>query len=138
MNNTMELNIGDVIECTISGIKPYGCFVKINNTSLNGFCHISELDSNFISDVNKSFKLNEVRYAKLLSFDESKSRYNVSFKQANIKPQPQKTEIKKAFKPHKQNKEKEELNSFESMMKQFTKNSEEKFRDLNKRNKRRK
>lgn len=135
----MELNIGDIVTCTITGIKQYGCFVKINDTEFNGFCHISELDSNFVSDVPKMFSLDMVKQAKLLSFDEDKSRYNVSFKQANGNNHIVKKEVQKSFKPHKQNnKSKSEVstNPFEDMMKTFTKTSEEKFRDLNRRNKR--
>ena len=40
----MSNQINDIVIGTISGIKPYGIFVKLNDTF--GFCHISNVSKN--------------------------------------------------------------------------------------------
>ena len=44
--------IGDIIEVEVSGIENYGIFVKAED-DYTGLIHISEIDNNYIKDINK-------------------------------------------------------------------------------------
>ena len=77
-----EYNIGDIVEGIVSGIESYGIFVKINDNH-TGLIHISEIDNNFIKDINEYVKINEKIYAEVIGFNEDKTRLNLSIKNIN-------------------------------------------------------
>ena len=47
----MDFNLGDIIEVTVTGIENYGIFVSVND-EYTGLIHISEIDNNFVKDIN--------------------------------------------------------------------------------------
>ena len=54
-NNTsasVNVNTGDIVECTVEQIMPYGAFVKITKSGKKGMIHISEISYSFVKDFN--------------------------------------------------------------------------------------
>ncbi|MBQ1342265.1 MAG: S1 RNA-binding domain-containing protein, partial [Erysipelotrichaceae bacterium] len=43
----MNYRIGQVVQGTVTGIKPYGAFVKVDDR-YDGMIHISEISSDFV------------------------------------------------------------------------------------------
>ena len=132
----MEHNIGDIINGTISGVKPYGVFVKFKDTF--GFCHISNCSYKFIKNLNESFPIGMEIKAKIVEIDLENNRINLSIKDcenqslySKQKPKVHKPKIEKPkqeFKNPVQFEIKESVKtSFEDMLKSYLKSSDEKL-----------
>ena len=152
------LNIGDIVDCTVEQIMPYGAFVRINKFGRKGMIHISELSYNFVKDINDVLKLQDEIKAKIIRIDE-KGRIDLSIKQASeppviqAKPQRHLTPVNHEFRQPRENPRvfhdfrelaadennnftpsPDESDSFEKKMALFLKTSEAKITDLNTRN----
>ena len=77
----MALKEGSVVRGKVTGIQPYGVFVKLRDNT-NGLIHISELTDNFVKDINDFVKLGDVIRVKVLELDESTNNAKLSLKQA--------------------------------------------------------
>ncbi|NLZ76318.1 MAG: S1 RNA-binding domain-containing protein [Erysipelotrichia bacterium] len=60
--------VGQVVQGTITGIKPYGAFVKIDEET-SGLIHISEISEYYINDVSYFFKKGEKVVVKIIDID---------------------------------------------------------------------
>ena len=156
------VNIGDVVDCTVEQIMPYGAFVRISKLGRKGMVHISELSYNFVKDINEVLKPQQEIKAKVIRIDD-KGRIDLSIKQAAEQPQiqarPQKhthqfmnnnanheirppRETPRVFHDFRElagdennnNSAPDEIDSFEKKMASFLKTSEAKITDLNTRN----
>ena len=47
-----ELNTGEIVECTVEQIMPYGAFVRIAKNGRKGMIHISELSYSFVKNIS--------------------------------------------------------------------------------------
>ena len=83
-----DLNIGDIVDCTVEQIMPYGAFVRITKTGRKGMIHISELSYNFVKDINEFLHIQDNIKAKIIKIDE-KGRIDLSIKQTSEPPQTQ-------------------------------------------------
>ena len=83
-----DLNIGDIVDCTVEQIMPYGAFVRIIKTGRKGMIHISELSYNFVKDINEFLHAQDNIRAKIIKIDE-KGRIDLSIKQTSEPPQTQ-------------------------------------------------
>ena len=81
-----DLNIGDIVDCTVEQIMPYGAFVRITKTGRKGMIHISELSYNFVKDINEFLYVQDNIKAKIIKIDE-KGRIDLSIKQTSEPPQ---------------------------------------------------
>lgn len=126
------MKIGEVIEGQISGIKPYGIFIKFNNVF--GFCHISNLSKSFISDISATFKINQTVKAKIIQIDEN-NRINLSIKDAesDIMQETSESIQNKSNINYKVNNHQPKKQSFEDMLNQFLKTSDDKLKSINNR-----
>ena len=91
VNNTdpsAGLNTGDIVDCTVEQIMPYGAFVRIANNGRKGMIHISELAYSFVKDVNEVLKIQDNVKAKVIKIDE-RGRIDLSIKQTLEPPAPQ-------------------------------------------------
>ncbi len=150
VNNTdlsAGLNIGDIVECTIEQVMPYGAFVRISGNGRKGMIHISELSYSFVKDINEILKVQDKIKAKIIKIDE-RGRIDLSLKQTAEPPTPQQPqkfsrpprnrdrgvvdfhEMQQAYRENNP----EEADSFEKKMASFLKTSEAKITDLNTRN----
>ena len=134
--------IGQIIKASISGIKPYGLFLKLDEGF--GFCHISNVSNNFIKDLNETFYIGQFLNVKIIEITEQ-GKINVSIKDCqndNIKLKSKiinkpKTESEINFKD-KPIHYKTEKQTFEEMLATFMKASEYKFSSMNKRKQKKK
>lgn len=135
------IQVNDIINGTISGIKPYGVFIKFNDTF--GFCHISNCSFKFIKNLNDLFQINQAIEAKVIEIDSETNKINLSIKACENKPteeiiKPIIDKPKREFKSKPAtyfNKPKvEEPQTFEDMLKSYLKNSDERLDSIGKRN----
>jgi general stress protein 13 len=77
----MAIKEGSVVRGKVTGIQPYGVFVKLNDNT-NGLIHISELTDSYVKDVNDYVKLGQIVRVKVLELDESTNNAKLSLKQA--------------------------------------------------------
>ena len=48
----MQYKVGDIVLGTVSGIQPYGAFIKLDNNE-QGLIHISEISSYFVKNITQ-------------------------------------------------------------------------------------
>ena len=136
----MNLEVGQITDATITGIKKYGIFLNINNNI--AFCHISNISGKFINDITTLYNVNDNIKVKVINI-KNDGKIEVSIKDAidneNLKHQNNFIKDKQYFnnKSGKTN-IKKESESFEDMLQAFMKNSESKFKDIDLRNQKRK
>ena len=136
----MNLEVGQITDATITGIKKYGIFLNINNNI--AFCHISNISGKFINDITTLYNINDNIKVKVINI-KSDGKIEVSIKDAidneHLKHQNNFIKDKQYFnnKSGKTN-IKKESESFEDMLQAFLKNSESKFKDIDLRNQKRK
>lgn len=109
------------MEGVITGITKFGAFVELPGGS-TGLVHISEIDEDYVKDINDFYKKSDKVEVKVLSV-ENNGKIGLSIKQA-----------KKGYTPHrkKERKKSEAGNkaSFEDKMNRFLKESDERLLDL--------
>ena len=136
----MNLEVGQITDATIIGIKKYGIFLNINNNI--AFCHISNISGKFINDITTLYNVNDNVKVKIINI-KNDGKIEVSIKDAidneHLKHQNNFIKDKQYFnnKSGKTN-IKKESESFEDMLQAFMKNSESKFKDIDLRNQKRK
>ena len=87
MAESAGVEVGEVVECTVEQIMPYGAFVRITKTGRKGMIHISELSYSFVKDINAVLKVSDQIQAKVIRIDE-KGRIDLSLKQTQEPPAP--------------------------------------------------
>ena len=81
-----QVEVGDIIEVTVSHILKYGAFVDVGNGA-EGFLHISEISwDKKIGDPNKLLKKGDVLEVEVIEIDPDKKRLRVSRKRLLPKP----------------------------------------------------
>lgn len=76
----MSVNVGEIVEGTVSDIMNYGAFVKLNDGK-TGLVHISEVSRDFVKDIHSVLNEGDLVKAKVLSIDE-KGKIALSIKKA--------------------------------------------------------
>lgn len=76
----MALEVGSIVEGTVTGLAKFGVFVEIADKKV-GLVHISEVAGEYVSDVNDYLKLHDKVRVKIISVDE-KGKIALSIKQA--------------------------------------------------------
>jgi S1 RNA binding domain protein len=103
----MAIEVGQVIEGTVSGITKFGAFILLPGGE-TGMVHISEIADAYVKDINQHLKYNDRVKVKVLSVDE-KGKISLSIRRAQ-----------------------EPVMSFEERLAKFMKESEEKLQDIKK------
>lgn len=65
----MSIKVGDTVKGTITGIRPYGAFVTLQN-GYKGLIHISEISERFVKDVSLFVHIHERVKVKVLEIDD--------------------------------------------------------------------
>lgn len=73
------MKIGDKLKGTITGIKPYGAFVQLDNGTI-GLVHISEIKPGFIDNIFKSLSIGQEVTVQVLDFDEFTQKVSLSMR----------------------------------------------------------
>jgi S1 RNA binding domain protein len=114
---TSSARVGDLVDCTVEQIMPYGAFVRLS-TGQKGMVHISELSFSFVKKVEDILTLQQNIKARVIKIDE-KGRIDLSLKKVEERPIVQVPITK------------EDKDNFEKKMASFLKLSESKIADLN-------
>ncbi|HBQ94051.1 MAG: S1 RNA-binding domain-containing protein [Firmicutes bacterium] len=123
-----ELEVGQVVEGTISGIAPFGAFVVLP-TGKTGLVHISEVADAYVKDIKDYLKESDKVTVKVLSMDPS-GKIALSIRQALPKAQREGTSTRET--PHRERRSggSSSQPSFEDKMQRFMKDSEDRLQDL--------
>ncbi len=139
----MQLNVGDLVEGKITGIKDYGLFVDIGEGK-SGMVHISEVANTFVNDIKQFVNEGDTVKMKVINITED-GKISLSIKRAQEQERPQRRQgqerrERRPYQPSKPDNsfvwtaKKSEPASFEEMMNQFKLSSDEKFSDLKRKN----
>ncbi|CAH2212021.1 S1 RNA-binding domain-containing protein [Tepidibacter aestuarii] len=83
-----KFEIGNIIEGTVTDVKPFGAFVAIDEKT-KGLVHISQISHNFINDINEHISAGDKVKVKIISIDEESKKISLSIKQAKpFTPKP--------------------------------------------------
>ena len=85
----MALEVGSIAEGKVSGIMPFGAFVSLGGSNV-GLVHISEVASQYVTDIKDHLKVGDVVRVKIINIDE-KGKISLSIKQAVEKKKKEKT-----------------------------------------------
>lgn len=111
-----ELEIGSVVEGTVSGITNFGAFVALPNGQ-TGLVHISEVADEYVKDVRDYLKEQDPVRVKVMAFDD-RGRVALSIKQADPNYRPEGPRPRRSGQ------------SFEDKLSKFLKESEDRQGDL--------
>ncbi len=120
----MNVELGQIVKGTVTGITKFGAFVKLE-TGKSGMVHISEISTNYISEIKDHLSEGQEVKVKVISIDE-KGRISLSIKKALDNPAPVKTSAPPPPQPQAPRK----TVSFEDMLQKFKQDSDEKFSDV--------
>ncbi|WP_028254998.1 S1 domain-containing RNA-binding protein [Veillonella magna] len=146
----MAIEVGSVLEGTVTGITKFGAFVDLGNKQ-TGLVHISEVANEYVEDIHDFLKEQDKVKVKVLGVDE-KGKVSLSIKQTQPKPEKAERSGKREFKEHKEfhgrrngdggkgsfeghhrgsfERKAHSNLSFEDKMSRFLKDSEERLTDL--------
>ncbi len=71
-----QLTVGQVVEGTITNIKPFGVFLDFAGTT--GLLHINQISKTYISNLEELFQIGQSIKAVILDIDEGKGRVSLS------------------------------------------------------------
>ena len=80
----MAIEVGNIIDGTVSGITKFGVFVDLGEKQ-TGLVHISEVAHGYVEDINDVLKVQDPVKVKILSIEGNK--IGLSIKQTQAKPQ---------------------------------------------------
>ena len=79
MSTIDDYKVGMTVYGQISGIKPYGAFVRFDD-DVTGLIHISELTKGFVRNIDHFVKLDEYVMVKVIDVDRNNKQLRLSFK----------------------------------------------------------
>src|SRR4029079_13043209 len=77
--------VGSIIEGKITGIKPFGAFVAIDEQK-QGLVHISEVAHGFVKDINDVLTVGDEVKVKVISVDENSGKISLSIRATQEAP----------------------------------------------------
>ncbi|KAF9919994.1 rRNA biogenesis protein rrp5 [Linnemannia zychae] len=80
MQTLADFTKGEKVKGTIKAVKDIGVFIKIDNSTVSGLCHISEISENHVPDVSKLYAVGDPVKAKILDIDLEKKRISFGLK----------------------------------------------------------
>ena len=131
----MQLKVGDIVEGKITAITNFGVFADIGDGK-SGMVHISEVASEYVSDISQHLAEGDKVKVKVLEINE-KGKVSLSIKKAmpeqekpkQAKPRPQNKNTDRGWKGAPQQESNAPM-SFEDMMAKFKAQSEDKMSDI--------
>lgn len=149
----MPLEIGKVVDGTVTGITNFGAFIQLPDGN-TGLCHISEIADEYVKNVKDYLKEQQVVKVKIIEMN-GKGKVSLSIRKAvepdvskvERKPEPQKSEVSQKYnkptnnhgakthgsKPHgSKTYGSKPQGSFEDMLSKFLKDSDEKLKSMKK------
>lgn len=74
-----RVQVGDIIDVTITGIQPYGAFALLPDHS-TGLIHISEISDKFVRNVENFVHVGEIIRVKVIDIDDKTHQAKLSLK----------------------------------------------------------
>ncbi|KDR96197.1 general stress protein 13 [Peptoclostridium litorale DSM 5388] len=131
-----KFTVGQVVKGKVTGIKPFGAFVALDDNT-QGLVHISQVTHGFLKDINEALSVGDEVEVKVLSIDENSKRISLSIKDAKPSPkpefQPRPTRPARPSQPSQPNRASSNPGTLEDMLKQWSKDSNERQAAINKR-----
>ncbi|MFK3938378.1 S1 domain-containing post-transcriptional regulator GSP13 [Alkalihalobacillus sp. NPDC078783] len=134
--------VGSIIEGKITGIKPFGAFVAIDEQK-QGLVHISEVAHGFVKDINDVLTVGDEVKVKVISVDENSGKISLSIRATQEAPARPASKPRPSGgggnygggsrKPQQQPQKQQGFNTLEDKLKEWLKQSNEIQADLNKR-----
>ena len=75
-----KINVGDVYEGKVKGVKEFGAFVELE-PGLDGLCHISEFSNERVERMSDVVKVGDTLKVKVIKVDVRAKRVSLSHKQ---------------------------------------------------------
>jgi S1 RNA binding domain protein len=94
----MALEVGNIVEGTITGIAKFGAFVELPDKKV-GLVHISEVANEFVNDVNDYLKVKDKVKVKVITIDD-RGKIALSIKQAQPAPAGEEKRQDRFHRPH--------------------------------------
>lgn len=139
----MAVEVGSVLEGTVTGITKFGAFVELPDKKV-GLVHISEVADEYVKDVHDFLKVQDKVNVKVLAIDD-KGKIGLSIKQTQTDREKKEFRPKNEFRQRQDMRPKRdfrtgngfEMNrrsnssmSFEDRLSKFLKDSDERLTDL--------
>ena len=124
--HSLALQVGDIVEGKVTGIKPFGAFVSLPEGK-TGLVHISEVSYEFVQDLSAVLSDGQTVSVKVLSIAPD-GKIALSIKRTRPAPRPKREEKPRVWQPKPAAPQGEM--SFEDMMARYKTRSEEKIADL--------
>ncbi len=133
----MTIEVGSVLEGTVTGITKFGAFVELPDKKV-GLVHISEVANEYVKDVHDFLKVQDKVNVKVLSVDD-KGKIGLSIKQTQPAPEKKEFRPRTEFRPKHEfrqhngfdsNRRSSSSLSFEDRLSKFLKESDEPLMDL--------
>ena len=92
---------GDIIDVVVTGIAPYGVFVKINEYT--GLIHISEISDKFVRDISQFAMTGDPVKVIVIEVDEENKQLKLSYKKCDRSKKIKICDMKIGFKTLEEN-----------------------------------
>ncbi|MCR4634208.1 MAG: S1 RNA-binding domain-containing protein [Erysipelotrichaceae bacterium] len=79
MSSIKDYKVGMTVYGKITGIKPYGAFVKFDD-GVTGLIHISEISNGFVRNIDNFVQVDEYVMVKVIDIDYEHKQLRLSFK----------------------------------------------------------
>ena len=132
----MNFEVGQVLEGTVNNIKNFGIFIKLEDDKI-GFCHISKISYKFVSNIFELFSIGDKIKVKIIDIDEDeKISLSIKDTEPDIIPEKQKQPKKMHNKEINIESNIEKKLTFDDLLNDYLKNSNETLKAINSREKR--
>src|SRR5687767_13322343 len=111
----MSLEVGQIVEAAVVKVTNFGAFCKLD-TGETGLVHISEVDRNFVSDINQFVHEEDRIIVKVIAIKDSKIDLSIKQADPDWSPAPPKRRDRDP--------------DFEKRLRAFMRSSDEKLGDL--------
>jgi len=81
-----QIKVGDIIEGKVTGVKPFGAFVAIDEER-QGLVHISEVSHDYVQDIHDVLHVGDVVKVKIIKIDEESGKISLSIRATEPKPE---------------------------------------------------
>lgn len=85
--------VGDVLECVVTGINDYGVFVQVDDV-YKGLIHISEISTHYVKNITDYVELGETILCEVLDIDTKNHHLKLSIKDIHYKLKNKNSKIK--------------------------------------------
>lgn len=130
---TTKYEAGSVVQGKVTGIKPFGAFVALDNET-QGLVHISEVAHSYVKDINDFLSIGDEIEVKILKVEEDGK---ISLSIRATEPAPERPERPRPPRPPRQSKPSNQgsqgFNTLEDKLKEWLKESNDRQAQLNKR-----